>query len=162
MSGSLTKEYRIWSHMRDRCLNKNCKLYENYGGRGIKVCDRWNIPSEKHKRIAPGFLNFVNDMGEAPTGLSLDRIDNDGDYCPENCRWADKSTQMHNRRCYGNGRDNIGVQGVYEDKKYKNGRLGYRAEIKKNGKRYRKKFNTLEKAIEWRKEKALQLYGHGG
>ena len=83
-----TKTYAAWSSMITRCTNKNNKSWGNYGGRGVKVCDRW----------INSFEDFYKDMGDAPINYSLDRIDFNGDYDPYNCRWADNKTQSRNRR----------------------------------------------------------------
>jgi len=77
-----------WQMMLQRCTNPNATGYENYGGRGIAVCGRWRA----------SFEDFLADMGERPEGRTLDRIDVDGNYEPDNCRWATPVEQRHNRR----------------------------------------------------------------
>lgn len=83
-----TPTYRSWDCMHQRCRNTNNSRYEHYGARGISVCERWSF-----------FQNFLEDMGERPSGKSLDRIDFDKGYSKENCKWADAKEQCHNRRC---------------------------------------------------------------
>ena len=81
------RTYRIWMGMRRRCTDQRGNRFQYYGGRGIKVCDRWQ-----------DFALFLQDMGEAPKGLTLDRIDGDGHYEPGNCRWATYSVQARNKK----------------------------------------------------------------
>jgi len=87
-----TRTYNIWRDMLDRCKNEKNISYKNYGGRGIKVCDRWDISE------GGSFENFIKDMGEIPKGLTIDRIDNNGNYCPENCKLSTRKQQSRNTR----------------------------------------------------------------
>lgn len=100
-----TRIYKTWTSMKNRCYNKNDYRYPRYGGRGIYVCERW----------LNSFTNFYEDMGDKPDqNLSLDRIDNDKGYSPENCRWATKIEQATNRQIV---KDNpTGHKGIYKRK----------------------------------------------
>ena len=91
---SRTPEYRAWSHMKERCFNPNTKQYLDYGGRGINVCHRWLW-----------FENFLADMGMKPSPKhSIDRIDNDGNYQADNCKWSTPKEQVDNQRIRKNSK----------------------------------------------------------
>ena len=123
-----TRLYRIWTNMKDRVFNTKNKRYSDYGGRGITICDEW-------KNDCMSFYNWAISNGyEENKGLSIDRIDNDENYCPENCRWTTSIIQNRNKRMHKN--NTSGFKGVsyykrggnyqtYVKIKYKKIHLGY-------------------------------------
>jgi len=138
-------EYRAYQSMLDRCYNPNNGEYENYGGRGISVCEAWR----------DSFVNFFTDMGNKPSpNLSLDRIDVNGDYSPENCRWTDIYTQARNRTIRKENK--TGVPGI----EYRSG--SYRVKITAYGKVYNLgTYHSLDAAAEARR-KGEELYWKTG
>ena len=88
VGGRISREYSTWVSMVKRCSDPKEKAYEYYGGRGINVCDRWKN----------SFLNFLIDMGKRPEGMTIDRINNEGNYELSNCKWSTMKEQCNNRR----------------------------------------------------------------
>lgn len=115
--------HNSWENMKRRCLSPRYKRYAQYGGRGIKICDRWLGPD--------GFPNFLADMGKRPQGLTLDRVNVDGNYEPGNCRWATNLEQQRNRQPTGPRKTNTsGFHGVTHS-----AAGGWQAEIRYDGHR---------------------------
>lgn len=155
-SRSLYKKGEMWRSMRNvyegmigRCYKQTDRTrYDYYGGRGIRVCDRWLMEGGK------GFENFYEDMGDRPEGHSLDRIDVDGDYCKENCRWANGSVQGYNTRKKSN--NTSGKTGVSFHKKTGKWEtyISVEGEFIKLG-----YFEDFEEACAVRTEAELKYYG---
>lgn len=135
------REYHSWNCMKNRCNNSNLKEYKNYGGRGITYDPKWET-----------FEGFYEDMGERPENTSLDRIDVNGNYCKENCRWATKEEQQRNQRVHQ--REDVGI--IFDDK---HPTCKYSVGISYKNKRYANRFKTFEEAKEWRKRKEIELWG---
>lgn len=129
-------EYNIWLGIKRRCNNPKDPAYKNYGGRGITICDRW----------LESFENFLEDMGFRPSPKhSIDRIDNDGNYCKENCRWVTREVQSINKR---SKRSTTGIKGVHFIKRNNK----YIATIGVNNQQiHLGTFNTKEEAMVARK-----------
>lgn len=137
--------YKTWRWMKERCYSKN---HKNYGGRGITVCERWLEPNQQ------GYFNFVEDMGEKPEGLTLDRIDVNGNYCPENCRWADNSIQGYNQRLRET--NNSGKTGVHWNKRSNK----WMASITFNGKtKYLGLYDDFNDAVSARLKGEIDYFG---
>lgn len=138
-----TPEYNAWVNMRQRCRNPKQKWYHKYGGRGITICEEWET-----------FDNFIKDMGKRPTPKhSIDRIDNDGNYEPKNCRWATQHQQVLNM---GLRKDNkLGLKGIV----YDTDRKKYRVNLWLKGKqKFIGRFVEKEDAIKARADAVTKYY----
>jgi hypothetical protein len=135
----------VYSNMLTRCYNKNVDKYKRYGDRGILVCNRWLGKW--------GFTNFVNDVGKRPEGTTLDRIDNNGNYEPNNVRWATLSQQAANRSSPRNKSGYIGVCLTIS---------GWKATIQRDGvAKHLGFFNSIDEAV-YAYKKASEQYNESG
>lgn len=143
---SNTRLHSIWSHINQRCHNPKDRKYMYYGGRGITVCNEW-------KNSFKSFYEWSISNGYSD-GLTIDRIENDGNYCPENCRWATYVIQNRNRR--PSSRSKSGYSGLYWNKKYNK----WLVQIGLNGKTIHVgMYSEKHEAISARKEAELKYWG---
>lgn len=140
--------YHVYTGMKDRCTNTKACQYPYYGGRGIKLCEEW--ADEKNGRR--NFFEWAINSGYKE-GLSIDRIDVNGDYSPENCHWTDKGFQSFNQR---KRKSKLGVRGVY----FRESTKRYLVSIGENGKQhYIGSYKELIEAIKARQEAEMKYYG---
>jgi hypothetical protein len=139
-----TPTYNTWISMKARCLKPDYSEYHLYGGRGITVCTRW----------VNSFEDFLEDMGERPKGMTLDRINPDGNYEKLNCHWADASYQSFNQRV--SKRNTSGVAGVRWDEKLQSWRVRI---CKENKLLFNKQIKDFNEAVKIRQELEVKYYG---
>lgn len=141
----------VWSDMKRRCHKESHQAYENYGGRGIAVCDRWRN----------SFSAFLEDMGPRPDpSLTLERVDNDAGYSPENCVWATRQEQGLNKRDYKS--NTSGHRNIELEVRHYNGdrRESWRVRIRRGGKIIaNRRFQSVDEAIRYR-DQVLEEYRH--
>lgn len=144
MKNAKRRIHVAWTNIKQRCYNKRSKQYSDYGGRNITMCDEW-------KNNFKAFLQWSLENGYADN-LTIDRINNNGNYNPNNCRWTTEKEQSINKRIYKNNK--TGYRGVYLRG------LKYRVEIKQYGKTvYVGTYKTVDEALKARKEAELKYYG---
>lgn len=140
-----SRTYKSWEGMIQRCTNSRVPNFDNYGGRGIKVCERW----------LNSFEAFYEDMGDCPEGMSLDRIDVNGDYCKDNCKWSTRGEQNYNQR--KKKTNTSGRTGVYWNASISK----WYSRIRKDGKQYDLGiYSSFDDAVMAREAAELLLYGY--